>query len=194
MMKDLRAAGLNPILAAKGGFSPGGTPSAAIAQVPNYGQAVASGLTSATDAGRAPSQVALAKQQKQVANAVEAKELANEKKVVSETDLNRTLGKESITRAAYYKAQEAAGVANARQTNAMARQTELGIPLAEADAEFYNTPAGKFLRWVERGSSALQGVRPRGGRRPGRGPGPQSERTPGNFGGPNPPRGGKKKR
>lgn len=60
-VKDLRAAGLNPVLSAYGG-SGASTPSVGIANVPDYGSSIAGGITSAAGLEKALSEIDVNKQ------------------------------------------------------------------------------------------------------------------------------------
>lgn len=138
-MKDMRLAGLNPILAYKSGATSAGA--GAMGQTPDFGAAFVGGVNAETnkdnavtnrwnwDTGRktAPYERALKKRQAA--------------RVVAEWDLLR--------------AQTSAQEANARQGNAAAAITEAGIPAANARAEFDRHDWGRKLNQLSHGAGMV---------------------------------------
>lgn len=123
---DLRAAGLNPILAAQSGLGAGGAPSVATAKLPDMGNAASSGA-------RAGAQAALAKSQKE--NLAASSSAMGAKKELDQEATNT-----EKVRQASLAATAARESATANQTNTNTRLLELGMPQKQWEANFYGDP------------------------------------------------------
>lgn len=180
-MQGLRRAGINPMLPyAKGGapnpsgFSPGVT--APINPGQFLPQGVASGLSSAADFMRTEAQVkktfadidkiaaeipgihastALTGQQRINAVAEQRRIFADEVLKIGQSVLNSEQLKNLQAQRNLLETEIAINAWREASEEAHAKLLASGIPLAQADSEFYESWFGKFLRYMEKGKDAV---------------------------------------
>lgn len=146
-MADMRAAGLNPILAYKTGPTPIG--SAAMGMTPDFGQAIASGVTSAARAAK----VGLERKQIRATT-------AKTKREALRTEFQARIEAEK------FNARAITGniLANTRETTAKAQLLEAQIPRAETIKHLDESKAGQFINigatGVARATGAALGRKP----------------------------------
>lgn len=152
-MADMRAAGLNPILAYKQGSAT--TPGGATAATPNFSAIV----NSAQEAGKAVSSYMTQKTQRKamtastghaVAQTGQAKMAAN--KLASDIVVNAAMSKRIDQDAATSASQQ-------RNIEMSTLLSSTMLPGAQAEQEIDQTRYGKAMRYLNRFSSSAQGVR-----------------------------------
>lgn len=147
-MADMRAAGLNPILAYKTGPTPIG--SAAMGITPDFGQALASGVNSAVSALKGTAE---RKQIKAKTSLTRRQALTEEFKGRTEADrFSAQVGQAQVNKIN----------ADTRFTNAASTLEEAKIPRAEALMKMDMTKEGQFFNQgttvMERATGALKGT------------------------------------
>lgn len=188
-MEGLRRAGINPMLPYANGGSPagaGGLAMPGIAAAVNPGQflgpSTSSGISSAIDAFRSEATVkktfaeisqigaqiknieastSLTQQQKINAVAEQRRIFADEVLKIGQSVLNSEQVKTLQSQRDLLESQTAINKWTELTEEARSQMVQAGIPLAQADQEFYETVYGQFLRWLERTKDA---VNPFGGR------------------------------
>jgi len=136
-MEDMRKAGLNPILAYKTGPTPIG--SAAMGVTPDFGQALASGVTAGTKAYKAGAE----KRELKTRSAKQKREAVKEefKGRIEADKFNARIGEAQVIKMQ----------AETRDTNARAQLNEAKIPYAEALKRMDETKAGQYLNQATTG-------------------------------------------
>lgn len=148
---DLKAAGLNRILALGNAAS---TPSGAMAQIPDYGRSVSSGITSGKEAGLFKSQNALLKAQEQQTLATAAQAAAQAQKTVAETGLipqHSALLTEQIRgakSAADIKSVPGGVSSDAAQIYQMLKDTDFWKEMLGRGVNSGKDAAGRFQDWL----------------------------------------------
>lgn len=137
-MADMKATGINPILAFGGGGGGGGasTPTSATAGTPDFAAAYTNAANSAVGVYKAGNE---AKRIKQEMKLMRAKEYTEYQNRWTQFSADRLLKE---------------------QTNAQALENQfkkLLLPSAKAESDFDQSEAGKALRKIRRGTSALTG-------------------------------------
>lgn len=127
---DMRKAGINPILSVPGGAS---SPGGATGQIADFSKATT--------------------------NALEGFKTGMAKKRLTQ-ELGNMRTKQGLDNALILKANEEASLAstNAKEAAARTRILDAQAPMHEADAEFYSTPTGKVLRFLERAAPGIFGI------------------------------------
>jgi len=179
--QGLARAGINPMLPfAKGGavgptgFTPGIAPPINPGQ--DFGRAVSAGLSSAGDLARTTagvqktfaeiSQIAasikqteastsLTVQQKANAVAEQRRIFADEVLKIGQAVLNSEQVKNLEAHREVLNSQAAINKWLELSEKARSELQAAGVPLAEADADFYESWFGEFLRWIERSKAAI---------------------------------------
>lgn len=130
-VRDLKLAGLNPILAAASGLGAGGAPSVATANLPDMASAASSGARAGSDAARVK-----AENQRNTSSAGAMDAQAGLSKESSNTErVKQKLLKTQTTK-------EANSAANIEINNKL---LELGIPRAEFERDLYTDPVTRGL-------------------------------------------------
>lgn len=133
---DLKAAGINPVLAAGMGLGGGGGPAGPGAgQFQNVASGVASSARSAVEA----------RKQAEILNSVAQQEKEKVFNIEADTDLKVWQRNLNIDQAAL--------------TRTNAKHGKADLVRAEEDAAFYRTPIGKNFRWIERAIGSVTGAR-----------------------------------
>ncbi len=144
-MKDMRAAGLNPILAYKTGPTPIGA--AAMGTTPDFGQAMASGVNAGVRAIKAKSEIAKTKA-----------DTAKSKREALKTEFQGRIEAERYN-ARMGQAQVDNINANTSNTNAKTQLLQAEIPRAEAIKHMDETKAGQYMiqgtTQIQRATGAL---------------------------------------
>lgn len=134
-MADMKAAGLNPILAYKTGPTPIG--SAAAGVTPDFGQAMASGVNSAVRAAKVGKERAGISEKTKLTKAQERTEQRKANLVEFQSQIE---GRKHSARAVTNNI-----LANTRETTAKSRLLEAEIPRAEAIKDVDESKAGQFI-------------------------------------------------
>jgi len=125
-VRDLRAAGLNPILAATGGISAGSAPSLGSSNSIGLGNAAASGLAAGTKAKTSNSEI---KKNEALTEAAGAQSFK-----MREEGMNANLMR------GYIRAETEKMTSDAKSAAWQAMQQELAIPRLKAEAEMWSNP------------------------------------------------------
>lgn len=134
-MDDMRAAGLNPILAYKTGPTPAG--SAAMGQTPDFGQAMASGVNAARGASKTGREKKLLTRK---SHTERSRELLN-------TQQSELVGE-----------QREQVRANVRETNARSSMIEADLPRAQAVEAMDSTKAGALMNQATTAAGRVTGA------------------------------------
>lgn len=148
-MKDMRLAGLNPILASRTG--PSAAPQGAMAQIPDFGRSLAAGAQAGVSASKV-------KVEKELMNSQSEQASAGASQASSQATLNMTQVDESKAKAAQANTQAAANVVSAREAAARATILESEIPGKKLEQGMDESWFGKGTRYIRRGSAAIQGL------------------------------------
>lgn len=145
-MKDMRLAGLNPMLAYS--QAGGGVPGGAQYQAPNILE------------GAANSAAAYPVRKSELESQAAQRKVLKEEAFLRRAQGDKTVTEEWLAREQALKSQMDRQVSAATAGNIAAdtRLKAAGLPLAEADAAFYKTEVGQALRTLERASGSVTGV------------------------------------
>lgn len=181
-MQDLRAAGLNPMLAASNGV--GGSLSGSVIPVQNvYGQAaqitssgVGEAISSAVDVYRAGTEGELRGAEVAKVGAELHKIAAEVAQISASTDLTREQKENAIAErqriwAEYFLANAKVDLTTDQQKllrsqvainkwveiyeQVRSEISAMGVPRAQAEADLYQSTYGRFLHWLERSKDAI---------------------------------------
>lgn len=139
---DLKAAGLNPILAAGGAFS-GGAPSPVQPNIPDFGQSAAAGARAGASSSKTGAEKRAAITQAEANSAVASNQGAQAMLAKENTKL---AGAKTATEAAqrdYFTAQATSAANNARVAAETAKLIQLQQPRAIGEAEMWDDPTMK---------------------------------------------------
>jgi len=142
-VKDLRAAGLNPILSATGGAGASSPSGAAPPQMQNEG-AVFQGLGSSISDN--------------ISSSFQRSKIAEEMKQIKENTENAKVTNNLIKEQAQtQKTQQALNLASAKNTSTNTKVTETAIPGAKTQESIDSSTWGKGLRWIK---STIDAINP----------------------------------
>lgn len=148
-MRDMKLAGLNPILVSR--LGPSSAPQGAMAQIPDFGKSAAAGAQAGVSASKVGGERRLLNSQAENNSAQAARS-------GTQAALDMTQVEESKAKAAQATTQATANVVSAREGAARATILEAQIPGEKLEQGMDESWFGAGTRHIRRASQALQGI------------------------------------